>query len=336
MMSNSQTLIDKLWAMHEIVRRDDGASLLWVDRHYVHEGSFHAFSQMKARGRSVAEPTTHLRRGRSLRADPRPRRRDCQSRDRGHGAQPRGEHRRQSHHSVRPARPAPGHRACGRPRAGTDPARAADRLRRQPYVHARRIRRLCLRDRRVRSRARADDADALAEEAEAHAHHRRRQARRRNRGEGYRARDHRAHSRRRRAGPRHRICRQRHPRAVDGRPADALQHVDRGRRALRHGGARRDHFRLPEGPAVRAEGRRFRPRGRSLVGADDRMPTQASTARSRSTQTRSRRSSPGARRPTMHCRSTDAFPIPRARATRRAPNICARRSTIWGSRRERS
>src|SRR6187549_3956164 len=55
-MSNSQTLIDKLWAAHEIVRRDDGASLLWVDRHYVHEGSFHAFSQMKTRGRSVAEP----------------------------------------------------------------------------------------------------------------------------------------------------------------------------------------------------------------------------------------------------------------------------------------
>src|SRR5262245_63426843 len=55
-MSNSQTLIDKLWSTHEIVRRDDGASLLWVDRHYVHEGSFHAFSHMKARGRAVAEP----------------------------------------------------------------------------------------------------------------------------------------------------------------------------------------------------------------------------------------------------------------------------------------
>jgi len=55
-MSNSQTLIDKLWSMHEIVRRDDGACLLWVDRHYVHEGSFHAFSQMKKRGRNVAEP----------------------------------------------------------------------------------------------------------------------------------------------------------------------------------------------------------------------------------------------------------------------------------------
>jgi 3-isopropylmalate/(R)-2-methylmalate dehydratase large subunit len=55
-MSEPLTLIDKLWSAHEIVRRDDGGSLLWVDRHYVHEGSFHAFSQMKERGRSVAEP----------------------------------------------------------------------------------------------------------------------------------------------------------------------------------------------------------------------------------------------------------------------------------------
>src|SRR6476659_6246926 len=56
MMSNSQTLIDKLWAAHEIVRRDDGASLLWVDRHFVHEGSFHAFDQLKALGAGVARP----------------------------------------------------------------------------------------------------------------------------------------------------------------------------------------------------------------------------------------------------------------------------------------
>jgi 3-isopropylmalate/(R)-2-methylmalate dehydratase large subunit len=55
-MSEPRTLIDKLWSAHEIVRREDGAALLWVDRHYVHEGSFHGFSQMKARGRSVAEP----------------------------------------------------------------------------------------------------------------------------------------------------------------------------------------------------------------------------------------------------------------------------------------
>jgi 3-isopropylmalate/(R)-2-methylmalate dehydratase large subunit len=55
-MSEPQTLIDKLWLTHEIARREDGATLLWVDRHYVHEGSFHAFSQMKARQRTTAEP----------------------------------------------------------------------------------------------------------------------------------------------------------------------------------------------------------------------------------------------------------------------------------------
>jgi 3-isopropylmalate/(R)-2-methylmalate dehydratase large subunit len=55
-MNESLTLVDKLWSAHEIARREDGAALLWVDRHYVHEGSFHAFTQMKARGRSVAEP----------------------------------------------------------------------------------------------------------------------------------------------------------------------------------------------------------------------------------------------------------------------------------------
>jgi len=55
-MSEPRTLVDKLWSAHEIACREDGAALLWIDRHYVHEGSFHAFSQMKARGRTVAEP----------------------------------------------------------------------------------------------------------------------------------------------------------------------------------------------------------------------------------------------------------------------------------------
>ncbi len=55
-MSEPQTLIDKLWSAHEIIRREDGAALLWVDRHYVHEGSFLAFTQMKQRSGSVAEP----------------------------------------------------------------------------------------------------------------------------------------------------------------------------------------------------------------------------------------------------------------------------------------
>src|SRR5947207_676104 len=55
-MNAPPTLFDKLWAAHEIARREDGEALLWVDRHYVHEGSFNAFGQLKARGARVAEP----------------------------------------------------------------------------------------------------------------------------------------------------------------------------------------------------------------------------------------------------------------------------------------
>ena len=55
-MREPQTLFDKVWAMHEIVRREDGQSLLWVDRHYVHEGSFHAFGRLGERGAEMAEP----------------------------------------------------------------------------------------------------------------------------------------------------------------------------------------------------------------------------------------------------------------------------------------
>ena len=55
-MTQPQTLIDKLWTAHEIVRREDGDSLLWVDRHFVHEGSFHAFAKLAERGVTVAEP----------------------------------------------------------------------------------------------------------------------------------------------------------------------------------------------------------------------------------------------------------------------------------------
>ncbi|MEM7711033.1 MAG: 3-isopropylmalate dehydratase large subunit, partial [Pseudomonadota bacterium] len=48
--------LDKLWAEHEVRTRDDGATLLWVDRHLVHEGSHHAFAKLADRGLGVAEP----------------------------------------------------------------------------------------------------------------------------------------------------------------------------------------------------------------------------------------------------------------------------------------
>jgi 3-isopropylmalate/(R)-2-methylmalate dehydratase large subunit len=50
------TLFDKLWDSHVIARREDGASLVWVDRHYVQEGSFHAFNKLRARKEKVARP----------------------------------------------------------------------------------------------------------------------------------------------------------------------------------------------------------------------------------------------------------------------------------------
>ena len=52
----SATLLDRLWAGHEIARDADGTSLLWVDRHLIHEGSHHAFAALAARGLRVAEP----------------------------------------------------------------------------------------------------------------------------------------------------------------------------------------------------------------------------------------------------------------------------------------
>ena len=55
-MTAPATLFDKLWSTHEVLRRDDGASLLWVDRHLIHEGSHHGFAKLAARGLPVARP----------------------------------------------------------------------------------------------------------------------------------------------------------------------------------------------------------------------------------------------------------------------------------------
>jgi len=59
-VTRPSTLLDKLWRSHEILRREDGTSLLWVDRHLVHEGSHHAFARIAARGATVAEPALTL------------------------------------------------------------------------------------------------------------------------------------------------------------------------------------------------------------------------------------------------------------------------------------
>ena len=54
-------------------------------------------------------------------------------------------------------------------------------------------------------------------------------------------------------------------RAIDGRADDGMHQVSRGRRARRHGGAGREDFRLPQGPAEGAKGRGVGA-GRALLG----------------------------------------------------------------------
>ena len=43
-----------------VLTREDGQALLWIDRHFFHEGSHHAFNQLKARGASVAYPSQNI------------------------------------------------------------------------------------------------------------------------------------------------------------------------------------------------------------------------------------------------------------------------------------
>jgi 3-isopropylmalate/(R)-2-methylmalate dehydratase large subunit len=49
-------MFDKIWNRHVIVRRDDGQCLLYVDRHLLHDGSFHAFTQLRRENRKVRRP----------------------------------------------------------------------------------------------------------------------------------------------------------------------------------------------------------------------------------------------------------------------------------------
>lgn len=51
-----KTLFDKVWQSHEILQNEEGQSLLWVDQHLAHEGSFHAFNKLAERGQSVRHP----------------------------------------------------------------------------------------------------------------------------------------------------------------------------------------------------------------------------------------------------------------------------------------
>ncbi len=52
----ARTLFEKIWDRHLVAQGSGGDALLWVDRHYIHEGSFHAFNALAAAGREVRRP----------------------------------------------------------------------------------------------------------------------------------------------------------------------------------------------------------------------------------------------------------------------------------------
>jgi 3-isopropylmalate/(R)-2-methylmalate dehydratase large subunit len=55
-MAAPATLFDKIWSSHAILVRPDGATLLHIDRHFVHDGSSNAFRMLKERGLAVRRP----------------------------------------------------------------------------------------------------------------------------------------------------------------------------------------------------------------------------------------------------------------------------------------
>ncbi|MCA1585062.1 MAG: 3-isopropylmalate dehydratase large subunit, partial [Acidobacteria bacterium] len=55
--SGPRTLLDKLWADHEVCPREGGQSLLYIDRHFLHEvTSPQAFEGLRLAGRAVRRP----------------------------------------------------------------------------------------------------------------------------------------------------------------------------------------------------------------------------------------------------------------------------------------
>jgi 3-isopropylmalate/(R)-2-methylmalate dehydratase large subunit len=54
-MTPPRSLFDKLWEPHVITERE-GEALLYIDRNLVHDGSFHAFTQLAREGRKVRKP----------------------------------------------------------------------------------------------------------------------------------------------------------------------------------------------------------------------------------------------------------------------------------------
>ena len=60
-MNARRTLYEKIWDAHVVARREDGACLLYIDRHLIHEvTSPQAFDGLRRKGRAVRRPDLTL------------------------------------------------------------------------------------------------------------------------------------------------------------------------------------------------------------------------------------------------------------------------------------
>ena len=54
-MTEPRGTVAKIWDSH-CVMTQDGSDLLFIDRHYLHEGSHHAFARLREAGRTIRHP----------------------------------------------------------------------------------------------------------------------------------------------------------------------------------------------------------------------------------------------------------------------------------------
>jgi len=59
-MTGPRTLFDKIWQSHVVVDREDGYTLLYVDRHLMHDGSAAGFARLRAKGLKLRRPDLAL------------------------------------------------------------------------------------------------------------------------------------------------------------------------------------------------------------------------------------------------------------------------------------
>ncbi len=55
-MTGGRTLFEKIWDAHEITVSENGESLLYVDRHFIHDGTSQAFEKLELAGHTVRSP----------------------------------------------------------------------------------------------------------------------------------------------------------------------------------------------------------------------------------------------------------------------------------------